>query len=502
MQLTIIEKIKKRFPGILYDLFFKKKSTGISIVLHFNQSTTEYFNVAYEVCYGPVLKIIEKEQNIKFVLNFSKHFMLCMERFQKDKNILNTLKEKDNIIFADSMLNQGIMGILDKEVEEMMFPEKKSEYFWIPERCYDENILETIKDHGYRSTFSERECFDDEVVYRYDQLSVYPEHPFSRYVLDSFFMFGKNTFDMKRFLNSGNDFIYAEDAEVLGLWNYERGMDHKCVHKRFKRFLKDIYLNENLISSFPHELNFSEEVQKKHTKPKKNHISSWISESFNGNINQFYEPDFDNFQEFLGSDRILRISRKTTELVKELNKLDLKTEIKKKLFDILYVYLFEFGCPGISSDEGYLWNGIYKLDMFLDLLRLEKNTLVRKRYQEREYFLIRLADIFTIVDDNAQIKSYFDQENDLAIMDELFHELNGKLKYDDNAIALRPHVRKTFDKIDIKTEENKIELLFRKDDVLTISISVDMKGDIKIKKRQEYTVDNPCLLDRLYFDDI
>ncbi|MCK9224656.1 MAG: hypothetical protein M0R46_06165 [Candidatus Muirbacterium halophilum] len=413
---SILQKIKEEFFYEPVKYFFKKnhkKNSELIIFLHFNQCYSDFFDIAWEISYKPLLNLIDKFDNVKFILNLSGSFLKNIENNYERKKYIQKIINKSNITLSGSFTTQHISGTINSKIEENLIEDgKKNDVFWLPERSYSEELLKLIEKKGYHFVFLENFYKRFIKPIKIGNLRLFPDEIYTRYIIDGFLLSGRNSYKLKNYIKSKELTVYAEDAEVIGLWSYEKGVSPYKSIKRFKGFLEWISNSKSLKTIFPEEFQRDFEELDKNSIIKK-YYAQWIEESFKGKVNQYYELGFNDFKQFLNGDKISYFRKKIENYYFRITLNEKIPEfLKNKLLEMLWINVYEFGCPGIGFEDTYLWAGILKLEKYIKVFEegyfLEFNQGIKAIRKIRSF---EIAQRIFFIDEFAQIIAFIDLKN-------------------------------------------------------------------------------------------
>ncbi|MFW5781885.1 MAG: hypothetical protein ACOCWO_01180 [Candidatus Muiribacteriaceae bacterium] len=385
------------------------------IVLHFNQSFCDYFPVVWDICYKPLLRLMISEKDITFNVNFSESFLTGAGSVRGGQSLIRKSIHAENINIIRSSRAQNIPGILERNIEHELIPGADSEnaLFWLPERTYNHDILRTIRDKGYEYVLLEK----IDIPLKCRGLKMLPDQIETRHEFNHYILNGYSYYRLLNHIKAQPLTVYAEDAEAIGLWSYERGMNPSTALKRFRRLLKQIKKTPSITTITPSEFSgryiesgdFSFFNSSLYT-------ASWIEDSFRGKINQFYETGFRDFNEFIASPKITMFKKRIESLYRRIKTGELPEFMEKELMNMLVLHMYEFGCPGVGFEDRYLWAGLDRIHKYLipfeseisDTVTISQGTKAR-----RDIFLIPCDNRFYYFDHFAQLVAYIDPDNEI-----------------------------------------------------------------------------------------
>ncbi|MFA5479629.1 MAG: hypothetical protein WC337_06365 [Candidatus Muiribacteriota bacterium] len=449
---NFFEKIKHEFiiePVKYFYLNSKKRKykSQVIIVLHFNQSYSDYFQTAWEKCYKPLLQKMAELKGIKLLVNFSLTFLEGVNSTQEGRDLLKKIILNPDYALIQSLPGQHVPGILDKKIEFGLIPPAvgNNAVFWIPERTWDINFLKMLDKKGYKYVFVEHmDNVSKKIrIKRLGNLFLIPDEIKARHFLDALLLYGRHGFKLKNFILRKKLTVWAEDAEVAGLWSYERKEDFKKPLERFMKFFEWIKSNSQVEAVFPWEVKGKKEKITDYAPFVMGNKASWIEDSFRGIINQFYEKGFDSFESYINGDKIQFFKNLIENYYTRINSQIIPQFVQCELMKILYFYMYEFGCPGVGFEDKYLWAGIQKVEKYLILFEkiinyengfYDINT--QGNFCKRKIFCFKFEEHLYMLDCSGQIVSYINIRNSMFCHNDLIFTLNSHYDYDRNAVFL------------------------------------------------------------------
>ena len=223
---------------------------SLSLVFHFNQPTTEYADVANRACYRGLLNVLRSHPRLKFNLQLSGTLLRALPWF--DLETLKGVREgvaagqfellgstyAQNVPYASDDWDNAQQIALHRLVLQQMFGVEPSA-FWISERCWRQSLLPLIVEGGYRLA-----PIEDHILHAAGLIDPLPvatslgkqslivtyDDTILRVRLNYAAWFGRRA-QLAKYLEQvaqrpGSEkfwLCYAEDAEAMGLWGWEKG---------------------------------------------------------------------------------------------------------------------------------------------------------------------------------------------------------------------------------------------------------------------------------------
>src|SRR5260370_5712374 len=246
-------------------------SLSLSLVFHFNQHTSEYAEIANRACYRGLLTVLRSHTKLKFNLQLSGTLLRALPWF--DLETLKLVREgvaagqfellgstyAQNVLYASDDWDNAQQIALHRQVLQQMFGVEPSA-FWIAERCWRQTLLPLIVEGGYRVT-----PIEDHILHAAglgdplpavtrlgeQSLTVVYDDAILRDRLNYAVWFGRRA-QLSKYLeqvaerpNSENfRLCYAEDAEAMGLWGWEKGYLPQATWANLDALLSDFEASE------------------------------------------------------------------------------------------------------------------------------------------------------------------------------------------------------------------------------------------------------------------
>ncbi len=223
---------------------------SLALVFHFNQHTNEYTDVANRACYRGLLNVLRAHPALKFNLHLSGTLLRALNWFAPET--LNLVRAglaegqfellgstyAQNVPYAcDDWDNAQQIGLHRVVLEELFGV--RPVVFWNSERCWRQSLVPVIVEGGYTTTLVEDHIlraagiadpipaattFDGQSL-----ITIYDDNVL-RERFNHAAWFGRRA-QLFKYLKSmaarpgSENFLvaYAEDAEAMGLWNWENG---------------------------------------------------------------------------------------------------------------------------------------------------------------------------------------------------------------------------------------------------------------------------------------
>jgi hypothetical protein len=244
---------------------------SLSLVFHFNQHTSEYADTANRACYRGLLTVLRSHPKLKFNLHLSGTLLRALPWFDTESlalvraglaagqfELLGSTYAQ-NVPYASDDWDNAQQIALHRLVLQEMFG-VAPEVFWIAERCWRQSLLPVIVDGGYRVASIEDHILHaaglaDPIpaVTRFGKqsLTVVYDDTILRDRLNYAAWFGRRA-QLFKYLEQlaerqgSESFLltYAEDAEAMGLWGWEKGYLPQATWANLDGLLADFETSE------------------------------------------------------------------------------------------------------------------------------------------------------------------------------------------------------------------------------------------------------------------
>ncbi|MFH0794056.1 MAG: hypothetical protein V2A74_08500, partial [bacterium] len=228
----------------------------IALLFHMNQSLTPFAQIATENCYKGLFRVLRNHRRSHFNLHVSGTLLSALQWYApKFVEELRRASDELQIEFLGSTYSQNVMystPLASNKIEVQAHREALEEVlgvspkgFWNSERCWRPDFVSFLSESGYRYTLIEdqilqnsgcRELGRPRILQNNHrepraELTVFTDHNELKHLFNLAAWTG-NPQPLENFLrgyhaaNSQTPQVlcYAEDAEAMGLWGYERGV--------------------------------------------------------------------------------------------------------------------------------------------------------------------------------------------------------------------------------------------------------------------------------------
>jgi hypothetical protein len=239
----------------------------VALVFHFNQHTNEYADIANRAGYRGLVKVLRAHPTLKFNLHLSGTLLRALPWFDAETLALIRAGVADgqfellgstyaqNVPYAcDDWDNAQQIGLHRAVLREMFGVEPT--VFWNSERCWRQSLLPVIVEGGYTATLVEdhvlhaaglAEPVPASTSLNSQSLTMLYDDTLLRSRFNYAAWFGRAGQLMDYFKRvaarpASDDFllVYAEDAEAMGLWNWERGYVPNATWAHLDALLREL----------------------------------------------------------------------------------------------------------------------------------------------------------------------------------------------------------------------------------------------------------------------
>jgi len=230
---------------------------SLPILFHFNQHFNQYAEIASKVCYRGLLKVLRSHSSTKFNIHISGTLIGALKWLDAEplEMICDGIKDgqfeilgstyAQNIPYSSDDWDNARQIELHREVIKDTFGVEPTT-FWNPERCWRQSLIPLIKDAGYERTLIEDHILRGGGVTVQNvittklgtqSLIVIPDDETLKHKFNFAAWFGRETQLLNYLQKDEACLAYAEDAEAMGLWGWERGVDPTHTWKNLDHLL-------------------------------------------------------------------------------------------------------------------------------------------------------------------------------------------------------------------------------------------------------------------------
>ncbi|MGH7462135.1 MAG: hypothetical protein ACREMA_14080, partial [Longimicrobiales bacterium] len=292
-----------------------------ALVFHFNQHTSEHADIANRACYRGLLNVLRAHPNLKFNLHLSGTLLRALPWFDAETlelvragiaegqfELLGSTYAQNVPYASDDWDNAQQIGLHRAVLQEMFGVSPKT--FWISERCWRQSLVPVIAEGGYTTTLVE-----DHILHAAGLVNPVPatttagEHSLtvvyddtllrSRFNYAAWFGRPAQLLDYFRRVAArpgSENFLlaYAEDAEAMGLWNWERGYLPNATWAHLDALLREIETSGGV------ELRHLSSAQPQQTLPSlPDGAAQWMDLALLNPNAPYHEDDYSDWFDFL-----------------------------------------------------------------------------------------------------------------------------------------------------------------------------------------------------------
>lgn len=224
---------------------------SVALLFHFNQHFHEYARAASRVCYRGLLKVLRSHPRLQFNIHISGTLIHALNWL--DPEPLDLIRAglaegqfellgstyAQNVAYATDDWSNARQIELHRAVLKDTFGVSPT-VFWNPERCWRQSLVSVIASGGYTRTLVEDHILrkagaaDPHVFTTCDgphSLALVADDETFKHKLNLAAWFGRGSQALKYLREKAAQpdagslcVAYAEDAEAMGLWGWERGL--------------------------------------------------------------------------------------------------------------------------------------------------------------------------------------------------------------------------------------------------------------------------------------
>jgi hypothetical protein len=394
---------------------------------HMNQYFDPYVEVVADVSYRPFLRALLGHPRFKASINATPTLLLALSWLAPDvlAMLREAVKRKQVEIlattFSQAILSARPAALASTDISLALDFHKAvlgndavtGRSFWNPERVAWPGLSTLLLDEGFERTLVEAaalekaglldgfrpvvfekggkklEVFVDDEKWRCEFNNALA----SRHSVDNFVL------DLKGLALDGSEsevFVYAEDAEAIGLWAYEAaGLSSAAkVAENFERMLDKLEEAEFLELVTLSEARVSESAVRADASAMPDEVAGWIKRSFHDEKMKFHETEYSDWRDFNErSEEIALFRGEFSRFYERLEKTDYRrwtvkgaggiginhSRAASLAATVLFAKQYEFGCPGLLADSSRLYEGAGRGFAALSLATLA-NTRGRGAY--------------------------------------------------------------------------------------------------------------------------
>jgi hypothetical protein len=373
----------------------------LALVFHFNQHTSEYADIANRACYRGLLNVLRAHRALKFNLHLSGTLLRALPWF--DAETIELIKAgladgqfellgstyAQNVPYAsDDWDNAQQIGLHRVVLKELFGVEPA--VFWNSERCWRQSLVPLIAGGGYTTLLVE-----DHILHAAGLIDPVPatttsgEHTLtlvyddtllrSRFNYAAWFGRPEQLLEYLRRLASrpgASQFLlaYAEDAEAMGLWSWERGYLPNAVWANLDTLLRE--LETTGLVELCH-LSSAHAQQALSALP--DSAAQWMDLALLNPEAPYHEPDYSDWFDFLHRSPKLNYFRRFYALARtRLQALGSARNdpgfprqadtpgdrLYRQAVEVFCHHQYEFGCIGVGGRGDWGWENVRSAFLF------------------------------------------------------------------------------------------------------------------------------------------
>lgn len=429
-----------------------------AFLFHLNQAITPYSDVGDKASYNRLIKTLRKHKSLKFNIHISGTLVQSLLWYNPETiDLIREGIKEGQFEILGSTYSQNVMYSTDnisnqwqierhKEIIEDIFGVTPIG-FWNSERTWKQEIADIILKNGYKYTFIEDKTMkrsgskgseyfirstekgklfiinDDNEFLEKVNMAVdagdIESDIFKRGALLSTDRkeYKKLFKYMRKIYDKDGSYLlnYADDAEITGLWDFEKGSSTEWDFKNLDFLLSEIE-KKKWIETVNYSNIVNEKIVKEDITPIKDGAAIWMEKAARG-FGNYSEKGYKNWFDFNSNSPKLAYYRKMhKEKIEIIKKLEKESDIRiknvyKLAKDNFLAHQFEFGCTGVSgTDEQYkigdkfgMWENMRFIELYSDISENIKD--INDKLYEKDINGDGISEIVVIKDDNYYVIS-------------------------------------------------------------------------------------------------
>ena len=394
----------------------------LALVFHFNQHTSEYAAVANRACYRGLLNVLRAHRRLKFNLHLSGTLLRALNWF--DPETVNLIRAgladgqfellgstyAQNVPYACDDWDNARQIALHREVLEQVFGVKPA-VFWNSERSWRQALVKVIADGGYTTTLVEdhilkaagladpvpvRTTFDSQsLTLAYDDNMLRERFNYAAWFGRRAQLFNYLKDVAKR--RGSKEFLlaYAEDAEAMGLWNWEQGYLPQAAWANLDALLREF--EQSRAFAFRH---LSTAQPRQTLGPLPDGAAQWMDAALLNPKAPYHEDGYSDWFDFLQHSAKLNYFRKLYGAMRSYLSLgnspasDLSAgesadpapslpppaaaaKFHRQAVETFCHHQYEFGCIGVGGRKYWGWENVRSTYLFVRVAQVAQNPYPR-----------------------------------------------------------------------------------------------------------------------------
>ena len=388
---------------------------ALALIFHFNQHTGDYADVADKACYRGLLNVLRKHPRLKFNLHLSGTLLRALAWLDPETLQLVRAGLADgqfellgstyaqNLPYASDDWDNRQQINLHRDLLQHHFG-VSPRVFWNAERTWRQSLVGVMAQGGFQSTLVEDHilhaaglaepvpvstthdgkavtCIYDDTILR------------SRFNYAVWFGRKRQLFDYLRQLarrKGSSRFLlaYAEDAEAMGLWNWEQGYLPQAVWKNLDGLLT-LFERSRLFKL----VHLSPVQARRALGPLPDGAAEWMDRSLSRPGAPYHEDGFADWFDFYHRSPKVRFFRQLYHVIRRrlqalgsaLEQPDLPVKPAKaaerfyrQAIETYLHHQYEYGCIGVGGRKYWGWENVRSAMLFANLAELSRSPQPRR----------------------------------------------------------------------------------------------------------------------------
>ncbi len=349
----------------------------VAFLFHFNQHLNEYARVASQVCYRGLLRVLRAHPALKFNIHISGTLIDALKWLDPEPLTLIRGGLSDgqfellgstyaqNIPYASNDWDNARQIELHRSVLKDTF-EVEPTAFWNAERCWRQSLVPLIAGNGYTTTLVEDGILKKAGAHGPLTFTTKVDTFELKVVTDDQIL--KDKFNFAAWLGRNGQVLdylrakaaepeadkyclaYAEDAEAMGLWDWQVGLVPNQTWANLDKLLTDLEAEPAIqlikLSAAP--------APSADLSPIPDGSASWMDRSLQHPGLPYHEDGFNDWFDYNQRSPKLKHFRQTYDIIRSKMGTEMpQAEGAQRLYRAaLYAYLahqYEFGCIGVGG---------------------------------------------------------------------------------------------------------------------------------------------------------
>lgn len=350
---------------------------SVALLFHFNQHFSEYARVGSQTCYRGLLKVLRKHPTLKFNIHISGTLIdalkwldpepLALIQAGLDSGQFELLGSTyaQNVLYSTEDSDNARQIALHRETIKETFGVEPT-VFWNVERCWRQSLVPVIAKGGYTTTLIEEhtlkaagatDLFTYSTQADGSTLKVVTDEDSIKAKFNFAAWFGRNTQILNHFREEAAKpeadqlcVVYAEDAEALGLWDWEKGLVPNQTWANLDRLLTALEQEPGLqlikLSEAP--------AAKADLSPIPDGAAAWMNNSLAHTGLPYHEDGYSDWFDFNQRSPKLVHFRQTYSIIRfKIGEKPLQSvgaqRLRKAAWYAYLAHQYEFGCIGVGG---------------------------------------------------------------------------------------------------------------------------------------------------------